>query len=92
MGNIATGLLAGINAARLHQQEEPITLPSTTMLGALCYYVTHADLKDFQPMKANFGILPPLEFTSKVGKRDRGKAYADRALADLDFTLSKVTA
>ena len=79
MGNIATGLLAGINAARLHYHEEPITLPQTTMLGALCHYVTHADLKDFQPMKANFGILPALEFTSKIGKRERGQAYADRA-------------
>jgi methylenetetrahydrofolate--tRNA-(uracil-5-)-methyltransferase len=88
MGNIATGLLAGINAARLHHREELITLPPTTMLGALCHYVTHADLKDFQPMKANFGILPPLEFSSKVGKRDRGKAYAERALADLTLALS----
>ncbi|HXQ35918.1 MAG TPA: methylenetetrahydrofolate--tRNA-(uracil(54)-C(5))-methyltransferase (FADH(2)-oxidizing) TrmFO, partial [Anaerolineales bacterium] len=52
MGNIATGLLAGWNAARLYHNEEPITLPQTTMLGALCHYVTHADLKDFQPMKA----------------------------------------
>ena len=60
MGNIATGLLAGWNAARLYHNEEPITLPQTTMLGALCHYVTHADLKDFQPMKANFGILPAL--------------------------------
>ena len=81
MGNIATGLLAGINAARLHQQQEPITLPQTTMLGALCHYVTHADLKDFQPMKANFGIFSPLG--SKVPKRERGRAYAERALADL---------
>src|SRR5258706_3191856 len=81
MGNIATGLLAGINAARLYQYEEPLTLPQTTMHGALCHYVTHADLKDFQPMKANFGILPSL--TSKVNKRERGQAYADRALADL---------
>jgi len=80
MGNIATGLLAGINAARFYHHEEPITLPQTTMLGALCHYVTHADLKDFQPMKANFGIFPPLESTSKIGKRERGKAYAERAL------------
>jgi methylenetetrahydrofolate--tRNA-(uracil-5-)-methyltransferase len=58
------------------------------MLGALCHYVTHADLKDFQPMKANFGILPTLDFTSKIGKRDRGKAYAERALADLRHTLN----
>ena len=85
MGNIATGLLAGINAARLHHQQEPITLPQTTMLGALCHYVTHADLKDFQPMKANFGIFPPLG--SKVPKRERGKAYAQRALADLESKI-----
>jgi len=90
MGNIATGLLAGINAARLCHQEEPITLPRTTMLGALCHYVTHADLKDFQPMKANFGILPPLEVTSKIGKRERGRVYAERALADLTFALETV--
>ena len=85
MGNIATGLLAGINAARLHQQQEPITLPQTTMLGALCHYVTHADLKDFQPMKANFGIFSPLG--SKVPKRERGRAYAERALADLESMI-----
>jgi len=89
MGNIATGLLAGINAARLHHHENLITLPSTTMLGALCHYVTHADLKDFQPMKANFGILPPLETASKIGKRERGQAYAERALADLAHALSR---
>jgi methylenetetrahydrofolate--tRNA-(uracil-5-)-methyltransferase len=90
MGNIATGLLAGINAARLHLKEELITLPPTTMLGALCHYVTHADLKDFQPMKANFGILPPLRADSRMGKRERGKAHAERALADLSHVVSNV--
>jgi len=68
-----------------------ISLPLTTMLGALCHYVTHANLKDFQPMKANFGILPPLEIASKIGKRERGKVYAERALADLSHTLSRVS-
>jgi len=89
MGNIATGLLAGINAARVYHHDEPITLPATTMLGALCHYVTHADLKDFQPMKANFGILPAIEADSKLGKRERGKAYAERALSDLRADLNK---
>jgi methylenetetrahydrofolate--tRNA-(uracil-5-)-methyltransferase len=92
MGNIATGLLAGINAARLLHDEKPITLPQTTMLGALCHYITHADLKDFQPMKANFGILPPLEPSSKIGKRERGKAYAERSLEDLSLILNGVEA
>ncbi|MGE5642175.1 MAG: methylenetetrahydrofolate--tRNA-(uracil(54)-C(5))-methyltransferase (FADH(2)-oxidizing) TrmFO [Byssovorax cruenta] len=87
MGNIATGLLAGINAARLFHREEPIILPATTMLGALCHYVTHANLKDFQPMKANFGILPSLGLSSKTGKRERGTGYAERALADLTEAL-----
>jgi methylenetetrahydrofolate--tRNA-(uracil-5-)-methyltransferase len=90
MGNIATGLLAGINAARLFHREEPIILPATTMLGALCHYVTHANLKDFQPMKANFGILPSLALSSKIGKRERGTAYAERALADLTGALKNI--
>lgn len=92
MGNIATGLLAGLNAARLHHGLEPTILPQTTMLGALCHYVTHADLKDFQPMKANFGILPPLDTPSRLGKRERALAYSERALADLEFALDALAA
>jgi methylenetetrahydrofolate--tRNA-(uracil-5-)-methyltransferase len=86
MGNIATGLLAGWNAARLLQGQPLLTLPVTTMLGALCHYVTHADLRDFQPMKANFGILPPLESADRMGKRERAQAYAERALIELEST------
>lgn len=89
MGNIATGFLAGVNAARHVRGQPLLTLPQTTMLGALCHYVTHADLADFQPMKANFGILPPLEQTGKKkGKRERAQAYATRALSDLELYLS----
>ena len=91
MGNIATGLIAGLNAARLLKGQSLLTLPSTTMLGALCHYVTHAALADFQPMKANFGILPSLEKTDKkMGKRERGKAYAERAINDLEKYLSHI--
>ena len=89
MGNIATGVLAGINAARRYHQQELLTLPQTTMLGALCHYVTHASLKDFQPMKANFGILPALDPETKIGKRERGRAYAERSLADLQSAFTK---
>ena len=59
MGNVATGLLAGWDAARLLGGQAPLFLPTTTILGSLCHYVTHASPADFQPMKANFGILPP---------------------------------
>jgi methylenetetrahydrofolate--tRNA-(uracil-5-)-methyltransferase len=89
MGNIATGLLVGINAARQIKGQSLLMLPKTTMLGALCHYVTQADIADFQPMKANFGILPPLEQTGKkMGKRERGQAYAARAISDLENCLS----
>jgi methylenetetrahydrofolate--tRNA-(uracil-5-)-methyltransferase len=86
---MATGLLAGLNAARLLQGQPLLELPADTMLGALCHYVTHADLRDFQPMKANFGILPPLEGAERLGKRQRAAAYADRALASLEAWLEK---
>ncbi|MBI1795232.1 MAG: methylenetetrahydrofolate--tRNA-(uracil(54)-C(5))-methyltransferase (FADH(2)-oxidizing) TrmFO [Chloroflexi bacterium] len=87
MGNIATGLFAGINSARLCQGQEPLTLPQTTMLGALCHYVTHAALKDFQPMKANFGILPALENSSRLDKRERAMSYANRSSTELETYL-----
>jgi methylenetetrahydrofolate--tRNA-(uracil-5-)-methyltransferase len=86
VGNIATGLLAGLNASRLHVGLAPVALPETTMLGALCHYVTSASPADFQPMKANFGILPPLDDVKGMGKRERARAYAERAGLDLsDF-------
>jgi methylenetetrahydrofolate--tRNA-(uracil-5-)-methyltransferase len=89
MGNIATGLLAGLNAARTLQNKTPFTLPNETMLGALCHYITHADLKDFQPMKANFGILPPLGLNRRVGKREKGQMYAERATQKLKEYLKE---
>ncbi len=83
-GNIATGLLAGLNAARYLQEGQPLlTMPPTTMLGALCHYITHAAAADFQPMKANFGIVPPLTDGKRRGKHQRAEAYSKRALADL---------
>lgn len=88
MGNIASGLLAGWNAACLLNGENPLELPSECMIGALCHYVTHAEMKDFQPMKANFGILPPLEGKFK-GKRERGSAYAERAAQALEVFLAE---
>jgi methylenetetrahydrofolate--tRNA-(uracil-5-)-methyltransferase len=92
MGNVATGLLAGWNAARLFQGRKPVSLPVTTMLGALCHYVTHASQADFQPMKANFGILPPLEDDARIhGKRPRAAAHVERALRDLERFLKGVT-
>jgi methylenetetrahydrofolate--tRNA-(uracil-5-)-methyltransferase len=89
MGNIATGLLAGLNMTRLLNEQPLITLPQETMLGALCHYITHASLKDFQPMKANFGILPPFIVNKKLGKRERGMAHAERANYALETYMAE---
>lgn len=87
VGNIGTGLLAGQNIARYVLGLPLIEYPTTTMLGALCYYISNSDEKNFQPMKANFGILPPLSDKTIRGKRGRGAAYTQRALRDLDIFL-----
>ena len=86
VGNIATGIVAAINIARHLNNETEWVLPQSTMLGALCHYVANADPEHFQPMKANFGILP--ELTPKIkNKRERYKAYAKRALENLQESL-----
>lgn len=90
VGNIGSGLVAGINAARWMGGHAPFEMPINTMMGSLCHYVAHADPRDFQPMKANFGILPDLDPPVK-GKRARYAAYARRALSDLEAALDAVT-
>lgn len=88
-GNIATGLLAGWNAARYLNGKTPVVLPKVTMLGALCHYITHASPENFQPMKANFGIFPPLEVImgGRRNKRQRMAAYAKRSIKELTTFL-----
>jgi len=87
VGSIATGLLAGLNAARHLRGEPLLVLPPTTMLGALVQYLTTPGRADFQPMKANFRLLTLLEDAPKR-KMERHRAYAERALAELDALLS----
>lgn len=86
VGNIATGLVAAINLARFLRGEPPWIVPATSMLGALCHYITHTDQEDFQPMKANFGILPELG-TNVKNKQDRYASYANRAITDLSYSI-----
>ena len=84
-GNIATGLLAGWNASRYLNGDKPVILPETTMIGALCHYITKASAIDFQPMKANFGILPPIESeVGRLNKKERAAFRVARSLTDLD--------
>ena len=90
VGNIATGYLAGWNAANFILGEPLVEMPETTMIGSLCHYITHAEKRDFQPMKANFGILPDLEDNIR-GKRLRAAAYAHRSHTDLQEFLKSHT-
>ncbi|MGD1872242.1 MAG: FADH(2)-oxidizing methylenetetrahydrofolate--tRNA-(uracil(54)-C(5))-methyltransferase TrmFO [Mastigocoleus sp.] len=79
----AGGWLAGTNAARLILGKEALSLPNTTMMGALFEFISSASPKHFQPMPPNFGIIPELEKKIK-NKRDRYGKYRDRSLTDLE--------
>ena len=79
----ASGLVAGINAARLFNGQEPLIFPETTAIGSLPHYITHTDSKHFQPMNVNFGIIKELEGPRIRDKKERYEKIAQRALADL---------
>ncbi len=78
--SLGTGLLAGINLARMLEGEAPVVPPAVTVLGALMRYVHDTAPKHFQPMNANFGLLPPLERPVR-DKRKKRVQLAERALA-----------
>jgi methylenetetrahydrofolate--tRNA-(uracil-5-)-methyltransferase len=87
--SLATGILAGINMGRLLRDEPPLTLPPETMLGALTNYLNTAAPKHFQPMNANFGLLPPLE--KKVrSRRERYALLSDRALTAMRLFAGEI--
>ncbi|MEA4875111.1 methylenetetrahydrofolate--tRNA-(uracil(54)-C(5))-methyltransferase (FADH(2)-oxidizing) TrmFO [Anaerorhabdus sp.] len=82
----ASGLLAGINMAKVLNHETPIVLGNTCMMGAMVHYITHADEKHFQPMNANFGIL---KLEGDFKKKDKKDAYAPQALKVIQEKLCK---
>jgi methylenetetrahydrofolate--tRNA-(uracil-5-)-methyltransferase len=82
VGNIASGYLAGINAANFIQGKPMIEMPPSTMIGALINYITHAEAREFQPMKANFGIMPGLAVKLN-DKLERASAYSERSKSSL---------
>ena len=88
MESAASGIMAGINAARLLEGKETLTLPRTTMIGALSMYIADPTVKKFQPMGANLGVLPERENRPR-DKKERAGAYAKRALDDLNKFLIK---
>jgi methylenetetrahydrofolate--tRNA-(uracil-5-)-methyltransferase len=85
--SIATGLLAGIYAAKLAHGEEPVPAPRASALGSLVHYITHADARNFQPANMTFDLLEPLdeELRRKVrDKKERHRQQCERSLAAFD--------
>jgi methylenetetrahydrofolate--tRNA-(uracil-5-)-methyltransferase len=89
VGSTMGGLIAGINMARLLSGEPLLTLPPTTMSGALLHYITHAEPKHFQPMKANMGLLPEMTDPPRA-KVEKNAKLAERAQRDLADYLSQL--
>ncbi|WP_211746034.1 FADH(2)-oxidizing methylenetetrahydrofolate--tRNA-(uracil(54)-C(5))-methyltransferase TrmFO [Paenibacillus sp. Marseille-Q4541] len=78
----ASGLIAGMNAANLAQDQDLFVLPEESTLGSMAHYITTADFKHFQPMNANFGLLPGLEKKIR-NKKEKNEALANRALESI---------
>jgi len=89
--SLATGILSGINLARLLRGAEPILPPPVTILNSLLVYLQDADPKNFQPMNANFGLLPPLDEVPR-DKRLKKEALAARALEAMTAFAREVAA
>mgnify|MGYP001066066658 FL=1 len=81
MESAASGIVAGINAVNKLKELPPVILPKISMIGALLGYITDSSVTNFQPMGANFGILPPLE----IHIRDKRERYAALSKRSLDF-------
>jgi methylenetetrahydrofolate--tRNA-(uracil-5-)-methyltransferase len=77
--NVASGLVAGINAVRTSRGETPITFPAETAIGALCRYVSTPQ-KHFAPMNINFGLLPSIELPRRTAKTEKQRLLCERAL------------
>ncbi len=86
----ASGLLAGINGARMVAGSEPVFPPPTTALGSLLRYITDQSRQAFQPMNANFGLFPPLSFPNTARGRAKKELMAQRALKELELWQTRV--
>ncbi len=89
MESAGSGIIAGINAVRYAQGKAAFVPDNSTMLGALCEYISDESVSDFQPMGANFGVLPPIEPKIR-DKKERYKALSIRALHSLKASMEKL--
>jgi len=85
----ASGLVAGVNAARLASGLDPVLFPRESMIGALAHYIATASPADFQPMNANFGVLPPIENPPR-NKKEKKQIIVRRALDVIDAFAERI--
>jgi methylenetetrahydrofolate--tRNA-(uracil-5-)-methyltransferase len=85
----ASGLIAGVNAARLASGQEPVIFPQETAMGSMAHYITSTNAKNFQPMNANFGLFPDLGRKIR-SKQERAEAHAERALETIRNFLNSL--
>lgn len=90
MESAASGIMAGINMKLRLEKKETVVLPDTTMIGALSRYISDPQVKNFQPMGANFGVLPPIEPKIR-DKKERYTALSQRALNALEPIIEKIS-
>lgn len=88
--SIASGLLAGLNIAKLLNKKPLLELPKDTMLGALTHYITNPEHENFQPINSNWGIVPPIELPKKErkNKKLKGELLSSRAIKSLEDYLT----
>ena len=84
--NIASGLVAAINAVRYTRGESPVLFPDDTAIGSLCRYISTPQ-KDFAPMNIHYGLLPPMELPRRTAKADKQRLMSERALSAIEAML-----
>lgn len=86
----ASGIVAGINAAFRALEKDPYVFPSTTVIGSMAAYISNANTVNFQPMNANFGLIQPLGYKVKGGKRARYEEYSKRSLECFETIMKEL--
>lgn len=89
--SVATGMLAGINAAMIYEERNPWVLPPATMLGALTHAISDENRKHFQPMNSNIGVLPPLENPPRKDKKLRNQMMSERSKKELGIFMATLS-
>ena len=86
----ASGLMVGINVANAYNNKPKVNFPPITAHGALCHYISNPEVKNFQPMNVNFGLIPPLEHKKRMKKKEKNALLAERSLNALEEIIKSL--